>query len=150
MLTMAQLLRLVGFRQDLVNDFGPAMGGVHMEPPGTPTVLSAAGTFAKVSNASELLNASGFDSPENNRLRYIGEQPARAIVNATLSFTCEGNNSVISFALFVNGEVVPASQMAGKYTSNTDVQALTVTAHPTLRHGERTPDRSRRRATCRR
>lgn len=136
-LTEDQLLAVAGFRREIANAMGPAMGGLHFGDDGVvATDITTQNVWVKCGNASEGHSLYQFSQPSDNRLRYDGDTPARAVVIATLSFTCASNNQVLEFALFHNGDESTASLMRTKVTTGTDVKSVTVMSHPVLDPGD--------------
>jgi hypothetical protein len=122
--------------RDFLESCLPSTAGLHFDDPGTPTAIAVAGTPVKATNVSTAHDLYRFTHPVDNRLLYGGTVAVKAQVTATLSFTCAANNQVLAFYIAVNDVVIASSKIRSKIATGADVQAVTITAHPTLNPGD--------------
>lgn len=117
--------------RDLVESCVPATAAMHLDDPGTPTVIATPSTFVKAANSTSLHGAYRF-SHSTNRLTYVGPSTVSALLIATLSFTSAVDNQVLNFAFAINGVPSVTSSVRAKTLTGTNIQAVTLTDHATL------------------
>lgn len=80
-----------------------SMGELSAHNNAIPTVISNANTWTKVEGSSNLSVEMDFDSPVNERIRYVGEFEKLMHCGCTVSIEGAASNNVVAIALYKNG-----------------------------------------------
>lgn len=119
--------------RDLITSLTPGMGRCDMQGNAVETVISGAGTYAKVLGTTSL---SGFersfddDGGTSNRLRYIGAAARHMHIAISFDFVMVGTNKVSGFKVWVwddsagSGSYIDSSLIRRKVGTGTDVGAV--------------------------
>ena len=91
------------------------------------TTIVIAGTFVKASGTTTLDDATSFDQPVNNRLRYTGATTKTFRVTAACSVQSAAVNAVMTLRLAKNGTTISNTQQRTSVTLTTTVHEATVT-----------------------
>lgn len=96
------------------------------------TAVAVPGTYYKAAGTTVLGNASNFDMPVDNRLRYTGAASKHMHIVVSASFTTAGVNNIIGLKVAKNGVLLDDSIQRRKVGTGSDIGSTAVHADAQL------------------
>lgn len=97
----------------IINVAEIGFGEIYISTP-TQTILAAVPTYTKIAGTTTIGDATGFDMPANNRLRYTGTITRKFKIEAFLTLTIT-NNDTLYFRIVKNGTTEIAKSEQRQY-----------------------------------
>ena len=101
-----------------------AVGSIYIASGNSSTSSLTEDLAAKISGTTTLINGENVDMPENNRIRYTGNETKTFLVNCSFSVYNESNDELIYYTLYKNGSPVASLNFASDSHHNDNSNEL--------------------------
>ena len=114
------------------------IGELTMSSNATATVIGSSGVYTNMAGTTALSSfSSGFDMPQNNRLRYTNSTTATMHIACTVSFSvAAGSNQEFRAQVWKNGTNLIGSEIRDTCNNSTDVESTAIHTSTTMNQND--------------
>ena len=118
--------------RDLIVSITPAYGAMYFSSTVETVILLVNTKTTALGTTTLITTPNQIDMPQNNRLRYTGDEPRTFIIDASISSTTAGNNKTIQYQIFKNGVALIETLMTRVHGTGADHGVIALTTNVLL------------------